>query len=225
MSNCSNMASPATPSNKPIRGAICTVHLQLPALSPDAQRLFTDAALWPTRQALDTQLQQHFTLLEQELAAISRGYAMDWPAGQDPSRGRMARGESYRGHPYRLLDYPRNYVGQRFRVMRCLVVWGQHASAHIILKGTESHTWRQALQPALGLPTWAGWGLHTGADPWAWQPEQCQPLGEVSAAQWHQAQAQEVWRLSHYWPLDSYPACWSEALAAWAAACQAWQGL
>lgn len=195
----------------------------LPPLTPDAQALLQQSSLWATRRQLDHELHAHFTALEAGLAGHTQPLHLAWPAGIDPSRGRTARGEDYLGHPYRLLDYPRNYQGQPFMVLRCLVVWGLHASAHLILKGPESLPWRQALVASgISAPAWGGWGLHQGPDPWTWQPDQCLPLPKVNPHQWQEAQGQDLWRLSRYWPLTAYPACWAEVVPAWAAACQAW---
>jgi len=59
----------------------------------------------------------------------SPGHVFDHP-------GKISRGENYRGYPYLVLDYPRNFNRDEVFAYRCMFWWGHHFSYTLHVSGS-----------------------------------------------------------------------------------------
>ena len=62
----------------------------------------------------------------------------DWrfPAETDLSRGKISRGENYKGLPWMMLDFPRLFSNEKTVALRTFFLWGNSYSCHLLVAGS-----------------------------------------------------------------------------------------
>src|SRR5919201_4045325 len=87
-------------------------------------------------------------LLEQIHAALReemRGAHLLSPAGFDPERYQLVKGEHLEDFPYQYLDFPKHFVGDEKFTFRTLFWWGHHFVFALILEGSLAVRYTQNL--------------------------------------------------------------------------------
>lgn len=85
----------------------------------------------------------------------------------DRTRGKIFRGENYKGFPYTLMDFPRYFHGEDVFALRTMCWWGHEFSMTLHLQGEGLHYVRQDL--ADRLATMAGRATYFGVNATPWQ--------------------------------------------------------
>lgn len=79
---------------------------------------------------------------------------------------KISRGENYRGLPYVVLDYPRQFGKVDVFAVRTFFWWGNFFSITLQLSGEYQHTYSSSIQNAIDKNLFEGWYIGCGDDPW-----------------------------------------------------------
>ncbi|MDB5192436.1 MAG: hypothetical protein JWQ96_1999 [Segetibacter sp.] len=79
---------------------------------------------------------------------------------------KISRGENYKGLPYVMLDYPRNFTKDNFFAIRCFFWWGNFFSITLHLSGNMQHRYADKIANELVALNKEGWHFQEGIDEW-----------------------------------------------------------
>ena len=170
-------------------------------------RCLQDTRFLRTKATAAQKVQQLLNQTLDELQAYLTRHPRTFPEGVQTKAGKLARGENYRGFPYLVLDYPRQFSQDDVFALRTMFWWGHFYSITFQLGGTSWHRYRPAVQRNLsqlsGTSTW----LCVNNDPWQHhrQPDNYRPLDVLSAEeqQNHLAEANFL-KLARFLPVDAW---------------------
>ncbi|MBO9620275.1 MAG: hypothetical protein J7539_14710 [Niabella sp.] len=113
------------------------------SLSAQELAMVTDPGIILTKNGVLQKMQTALYALyawQQDFAAKNSGLAAAFE-----TNGKVAKGENYKGLPYVLLDYPRNFTPDHFFSVRSMFWWGRQVSTTLHLSGS----WMQQFTPRL----------------------------------------------------------------------------
>ncbi|AHF17983.1 hypothetical protein [Niabella soli] len=114
------------------------------SLSAQELAMVTDPGIILTKNGVLQKMQSALYALyawQQDFVAKNNGL----PAALFETNGKVAKGESYKGLPYVLLDYPRNFRQGHFFSIRSLFWWGRQVSTTLHLSGNQVQRWAPLL--------------------------------------------------------------------------------
>ncbi len=170
-------------------------------------RCLQDTRFLRTKATATQKVQQ---LLNQTLAELQQ-YLADhprtFPVGVQTQAGKLARGENYRGFPYLVLDYPRQFGQDDVFALRTMFWWGHFYSITFQLGGASWVQYRPAVQRNLSTLSGTSVWLGVNHDPWQHhrQPDNYRPLDALTAQeqQNHLAEANFL-KLARFLPVDAW---------------------
>jgi hypothetical protein len=157
-------------------------------LSAEEMRLVRDPAWILTKNSVMGKVIAMFG----ELSGEIRGGGKDRvaPPGRAPSSGRtepkISRGENYKGLPWVMLDYPREFGREDVYAIRLFFLWGHAFSVTLHLKGVYLTRLLPAILERRAELAAAGFGMGISDDEWAHEhtAETYGPLREGAGRSW-----------------------------------------
>lgn len=168
--------------------------------------LFANADIILTKNHI---LQQTKLLLEALLQQMQQKQTQLWQGeslfNQPP---KVSRGENYRGLPYLVLDYPREFGSRDIFAIRSLFWWGHFFSSTLHLSGIYRERFQSRLLQARPILAKRDYFIHAGEDPWAHHFENGNYLS-IKALSPEQFSAfchrQAPIKIAAKWPLEQWP--------------------
>ena len=137
-------------------------------LSKEEQKVLGDRQFFMVKAILNDKLDQAFssmkaTWMEETEKWLLPGIPIDI------SRGKIFRGENYKGFPYTLMDYPRAFSKTGVFAVRTMCWWGNEFSFTLHLQGAGLIPYAEQLEERLaqlnGTDAWCS----VAADPWQYE--------------------------------------------------------
>jgi len=100
------------------------------------------------------------------LEAVTMNSALTFPRGATLAGGKVARGENYRGLPYRVLDQPALLTAGDVFAFRTMFWWGHFFSATLHLQGPSLERYRHGLMDRLEDLAGGDLYISVGETPW-----------------------------------------------------------
>lgn len=133
------------------------------SLSSYELALVTDRDILLTKNRIIQKVSQLFGELAvtyQELLANSALY------DEMPVNAKVSRGENYKGLPYVMLDFPRQFSKENTFAIRSFFWWGNFFSITLHLSGEYQHQYIPSIQNAIDLKLFDQWYLSSGTTAW-----------------------------------------------------------
>lgn len=151
-----------------------------------------------------------FGALQEAMAAQPVIAGLQLPGGQPP---KISRGEQYRGLPYVILDYPRQFSREDIFACRTFFWWGRFFSITLHLAGASLEQYRRqlgGLQESL-----SGWSVCVQDDPWEhhFEEENYRATTSLTAAQWRGLMQGTFIKLARKYDLQEWENLLSTAVA------------
>ena len=110
-------------------------------LSPDEAALVIRADWILTKNGIIEKTRQLLAALQTEQQALLSAYGKELPEVMLHSSPKISKGENYKGLPYLVLDYPRQFNKEDILTIRTLFWWGNFFSVTLHLSGMykEAH--------------------------------------------------------------------------------------
>lgn len=134
-------------------------------LSPNEMALITDAGWILTKNDILKKTEQLLGELQLRYQDVLHSYPA-LPAVILDSSPKISKGENYKGLPYRVLDYPRQFDQQDVFAIRTLFWWGNFFSITLHLSGRYKKQYEKKLITALPLLHEKGFYYCINEDPW-----------------------------------------------------------
>jgi len=106
------------------------------------------------------------TRTREALESVVADSSLYFPHGARLAGGKIARGENYRGLPYRVLDQPALLTADDIFAFRTMFWWGHFFSATLHLQGLSLERYRNGLMDQLEELAAGGLYLSVGPTPW-----------------------------------------------------------
>ncbi|MGB3777144.1 MAG: hypothetical protein WA960_02210 [Tunicatimonas sp.] len=170
-------------------------------------RCLQDTRFLRTKATATQKVQQLLNQTLDELQQYLANHPRAFPAHVQTRAGKLARGENYRGFPYLVLDYPRQFSQDDVFALRTMFWWGHFYSITFQLGGASWVRYRPAVQR--NLPQLSGKSVWLGVndDPWQHhrQPDNYRPLDTLSAEeQQNQLEDANFLKLARFLPVDAW---------------------
>ena len=137
-------------------------------LSKEEQQVLGDKRFFIIKAILNEKLDQTFSSMK----ATWMEETEKWPLPGitvDITRGKIFRGENYKGFPYTLMDYPRAFSKTGVFAVRTMCWWGNEFSFTLHLQGAGLIPYAERLEERLaqlnGTDVWCS----VAADPWQYE--------------------------------------------------------
>ena len=127
------------------------------------------------------------------------------PLRIDTTRGKIFRGENYRGFPYTLMDFPRHFSQEYVFALRTMCWWGHEFSLTLHVQGSAFDFYKDRLEDRLNRLMKSGILYCVADQPWEYHLETSnyQPLEELSLkAAIQKSEELRFIKLARTWPLD-----------------------
>lgn len=79
---------------------------------------------------------------------------------------KISKGENYKGLPYVMLDYPRNFSKEGTFAIRTFFWWGNFFSITLHLSGSFQSQWRKTIQKAIEQGHFSDWYINASNEEW-----------------------------------------------------------
>jgi hypothetical protein len=169
--------------------------------------LLTDTDFFRTKQAIDSKVLEQLNTIQAHLQPKVLEMKPLWPQFVDWQRGKITRGNHYKGLPYWVLDYPSGFGSEDWCTLRTLCLWGHGYSQHILLKGQPLAQCKAHFIENQGRLESQHWKLHIDTDIWQWENRE-EFLAETSSysdTAWQsQILAVNVLKLSRFWAFEQF---------------------
>jgi hypothetical protein len=133
------------------------------SLSSYEIELVTDAEILLTKNQIIQKVSALFARLSEEYKeCVNTGSSNR----TDLINAKISKGENYKGLPYVILDYPRQFGRVDVFAIRTFFWWGNFFSITLQLSGEYRHTHFSALQQAIDKDVFTGWFLGCSDSAW-----------------------------------------------------------
>lgn len=132
------------------------------SLSPFEMKLVTDADLLLTKNEIIEKVYRFFGILADDYKNQLTNHILI----EKKMDAKISRGENYKGLPYVVLDYPRQFSRVDVFAIRCLFWWGNFFSITLQLAGEYQHIYACPIQKAIDRNLYEGWYISCSEDPW-----------------------------------------------------------
>lgn len=109
-------------------------------------------------------------------------YEAGLPAEVLQSSPKISKGENYKGLPYVVLDYPKNFSAPGILAIRTMFWWGNFFSVTLQLSGNDKKESAEKLMASYGVLKEKGYYCCVNDDPWEhhFEKDNYMPLVEMS---------------------------------------------
>lgn len=119
------------------------------SLNRDELDLLSDTSFFLRKKQLINRIVQLYGTIEEEYDLIYQHHRQKLPVNLSGKRGKISRGENYKGLPYVILDAPALFEKGGVFAFRTLMWWGQSFSITFHLSGTYFDQHVDTIFPAL----------------------------------------------------------------------------
>ncbi len=119
-------------------------------LSEAELKFASDAGMMLMKNILIGKVVQTYSLIAEDLKAVTAAYPSF--TEEDLLSPKISRGEQYRGLPYVMLDYPRQFSREDVFAVRNMWWWGKGFSVMLHLKGKYQQKAAEKIMQKAGLP-------------------------------------------------------------------------
>ena len=163
-----------------------------PPFPPDELATLENTAFFLQKDAATARIHASLDVLRERLRAVLAAGADGWlcAGAMDVEQGQLTTGESYRGLPYVVLDFPKRFSRAEFLTMRTLFWWGHYAVYALMVQGPWLAEAVGRIEAALPALTAAGVEATLADTPWDWQrgPGYTRPLlDDADTREWLRA--------------------------------------
>lgn len=148
-------------------------------LSKAESMVLNDLEFFRLKRTVTEKLDMVFASLQEQWKPVVASWRLP-VAGIDAERGKIFRGENYRGYPYVIMDYPKLFQRESVFAFRTMCWWGHEFSFTLHVQGEALHRLRPDLSGRLSV--FAGTGSHfcVNSTPWEYffEPENFRWLDE-----------------------------------------------
>ncbi|MCW3107560.1 MAG: hypothetical protein JWQ09_2066 [Segetibacter sp.] len=133
------------------------------SLSIYEMKLVTDPDVLLTKNKIIQKVHALFGGLAEDYENVSKACGL---FTSDPIDAKISRGENYKGLPYVVLDYPRQFGKLDVFAIRTFFWWGNFFSITLQLGGEYQHKYSSAIEKAIDKNLFEDWFIGCGDDPW-----------------------------------------------------------
>lgn len=133
------------------------------SLSNDEMKLVTDPQVLITKNRIIQKVYEIFGALAEDYKKILIGGGL---TGATEVAAKISRGENYKGLPYVILDYPRQFGKVDVFAIRSFFWWGNFFSITLQLGGQYQDKYGEAIQKAIDKNLFEDWFIGCADDPW-----------------------------------------------------------
>lgn len=83
-----------------------------------------------------------------------------------PVHAKISKGENYKGLPYVMLDYPRQFSKEGSLAIRSFFWWGRYFSITLHISGKYMEHYKEELKKVVEYKYFSDWYLSTGGNEW-----------------------------------------------------------
>ena len=170
-------------------------------------RCLQDTRFLRTKATATQKVQQLLNETLEELQRYLAAHPRAFPPDVQARAGKISRGENYRGFPYLVLDYPRQFSQDDVFALRTMFWWGHFYSITFQLGGASWHRYRPAVQRNLPILTGKSVWLGVNDDPWQHhrQPDNYRPLDVLTTEeQQNHLKNANFLKLARFLPVDAW---------------------
>lgn len=178
---------------------------QSPLFTPEEIGLIADAGFFRSKARIMAKVR---TLLESVHAGLQEelsGVELSAPAGFDPGKCQLVKGEHLHDFPYQYLDFPKHFSGDEKFTFRTLFWWGHHFVFALILEGEGLLRYKQNLITRYREVADREVCLCLGPTPWEWRRGEGRTLaltGDRRADVGAVLSGRRFFKLARFVPLD-----------------------
>ncbi|MCF3110051.1 hypothetical protein LL912_14815 [Niabella sp. CC-SYL272] len=185
------------------------------SLSPEEWAIVADPEIILTKNAVLHKIKRSLEVLHQQQLGIVKENAGRLPAGLFANAGKISRGENYKGLPYLILDYPRNFDKDGVFAIRSLFWWGKQVSTTMHLSGKWSALLAPRLMEQRGLFGDASYYISWNGDEWEHdiQGSSYRPFRDATLQQWMGLQEEAFIKIASFASiaaLEQAPEIWQK---------------
>jgi hypothetical protein len=115
------------------------------SLTPEELRLVSDAGYFEAKARIMEKVRRWLDEVHSALQAEVGRTALLLPAGFEPRKFQVVKGEHLEDCPYQYLDFPKHFAGDEKFTFRSLVWWGHHLVFALLLEGEHVLRYKQNL--------------------------------------------------------------------------------
>ncbi len=155
-------------------------------MSAEEMQMMQDTHFLLTKRRISDKIEDLLKETRTALKGALEQLDFDFPPDLPLDKGKISKGDNYRGLPYQVLDYPALYRGEDIFALRTMFWWGHHFSVTLHLQGAFLSVFRPRLLERFAV--WSDdnlyWGV--GASPWEYHydSDNYLPLADVSINRW-----------------------------------------
>lgn len=188
-----------------------------PELDPAEASILADQRFFEVKARLDVKIRVMMDELQTALENASAPFAGVIPGELKVKKGRFYQGENFNGFPWRAIDHLAHFQGEDSFVFRCLVLYGNHVSVHLLLSGEWQERFADKVQAAAPRLEAQGFVVSLQDSPWDWQYTSTShsSLSAMLKQDSFVFKERSFLKLSVHYPPDSLNLLPSRAVAAW----------
>lgn len=133
------------------------------SLSKNELKLVIDAEILLTKNRIIQKVYELFRGLCEDYEQILEANSLD---NANLLTGKISRGENYKGLPYVILDYPRQFGKLDVFAIRTFFWWGHFFSITLQLSGEHLFKYAANIDNAISKDLFDGWFVSCGESPW-----------------------------------------------------------
>lgn len=178
-----------------------------PQIGPEELAALDNDHFFRLKSSLDDKVKDLFTLLKDNLEAVSKNIHCPLPEVLKLSPGRRFQGENHHGFPWRALDFPRKSTKPDLFIFRCLLLWGHSFAFHLILSGQWKEHYLESLLNSRQSLGDLGFYIDSRSSAWEWFQDHPSifPLSALQREKFSQlAHSQPHLKLSLFVPLSEF---------------------
>ena len=175
-------------------------------ISEEELRIMQDPGIILTKNAVIEKVYQLFALLANGFQELS-SQSIHLPLESIRVAPKISRGENYKGLPYVMMDYPRNFSASNIFAVRTLFWWGHFFSISLHLRGSYREQFRETIINSLRKGEMGSWFFQTGSDEWQHHPdgETHLEISKIPTTKWESLfEENEFLKLSQFIPLKQW---------------------
>lgn len=104
-------------------------------LSAEEQEALQDRSFFIKKRLITEKIYRQFAAVVEAANESQLFSGITFPPGTDFTTGKISKGENYKGLPYLLLDFPRNFSKESMLAIRSMIWWGHFISSAFLISG------------------------------------------------------------------------------------------
>ena len=135
----------------------------VPALTNYEMKLVIDREVLLTKNRIIQKVYELFGSLSEDYKSR---FNIESLFTENETDSKISRGENYKGLPYVILDYPRNFARVDVFAIRTFFWWGNFFSITLQLGGKYQQKYFAAIQKVINQNKFEGWSIGCAANAW-----------------------------------------------------------